>query len=547
MTSKLLAILLLPLLTSCLSIGGAPVGEAAELVTMGTTRPLRDAMRPIRGGTRVLVIALDGVGDDDLRRAVREGRMPNVARLLGPSEGENQYAHGYASPDALSVLPSSTTPAWAATFTGVGPAQNGVPGNEWFVRGERTFHAPVPVTVRSRSHATRLYTDELMSEWLRAPTVYEGLDVRTHVSLQPFFRGADLLTIPNIATFGDLFEETAEGMAGGGSTKNPGIYRETDQSSVRSVEKAVETYGLPDLQVVYFPGIDLLTHMAEDPLESQQRFLAEVTDPEIGRVLELYRSAGALDRTFVLLVADHGHTPVLPDDRHSLFTGGDDEPTTAIERAGYRLRPHTIATDAEDFQAVVAYQGAMAFVYLADRATCAEAGARCDWARPPRLAADVLPLARAFHAASATGEGVPALRGTLDLVLARSGPGPFAIFDGRSLVPVGEYLRRNPRPDLVAFEARLEALAVGPHGDRAGDLLLLARTGPDRPIAERFYFAAPEHSDHGGAHLQDSRIPFLLAHPARSGAQLRAFVREAAGDVPTQTDVPRLIRALLAR
>lgn len=542
--AKSLALLaLLPLAHACSSLGGAPVGEVAELATMGAARPLREPPRPVRGGTRLLVFALDGVGDDDLRRALREGRLPALAAMLGPGGEDGVYAHGYAAPDVLSVLPSATAPGWAAAFTGATGARSGIAGNEWFVRDSMAFWAPVPMSVSGKAHATEQYTDELMSRLLQAPTVYEGLGVRAHVSMQPFFRGADYLTMPNIATFGSLFEETVKAATGGSSDGTPDTYRETDRASIRSVRRAAEEFGLPDVQVVYFPGTDLTTHQVERPLERQQQYLSEVTGPLMEEVLALYREQGALDSTFVLVVSDHGHTPVLSDDRHSLHVGGDDEPPAVLRQAGFRVRPHELQTEADDYQAVLAYHGFMAFVYLADRGSCPQPGTRCDWSAPPRLAEDVLPVARAFHEASRTGAGVPALRGALDLVLVRdrSGAG-WSVYQGDGLVSLGEYLRRTPRPDLLRLQPRLEALVDGPHGDRAGDLLLLARTGTDLPLEERFYFAPPSWSEHGGAHAQDSRIPLLLIHPARSGPELRALVRGALGEVPSLLDVAEVMR-----
>lgn len=552
----LLTFLLPPvLLAGCASIARVPIGKAAEAATMGRERTLREPMRPVRGETRVLVFALDGVGRDDLHRALREGRLPALASLLGaPSGGGDPavYARGYSAPAVLSVLPSSTMVAWATIFTGATPAHHGVPGNEWFVREEEKFYAPVPISVRSRSHSTQLLTDELLSELLLAPTVYEQVDLRAHVSLFPVLRGADLLTVPNLATLGDLVFVMATGALQGKTGRNPEVHRETDETSIRSLAGAADDYGVPDLQVVYFPGIDLFTHQADDPIESQQRYLREVTGPAIEQVLDLYREAGVLDDTYVLFVSDHGHTPVPKDEAHALPAEGAAGPAGVLEGTGFRVRPPSLSEKRPDAQAVLAYQGSAAFVYLADRSTCLSPGERCDWSRSPRLEEDVLPAARAFFEASRDGAGVPELKGTLDLVLARPAsagpePSPFQVFDGERLVPVSEYLRRHPRPDLLRLQERLDQLTDGPHGDRAGDLLLFARSGTGVPLEERYHFGPPVSSDHGGAHRQDSEIPLILAHPRRSGAEIRAIVRPILGEAPSQTGIAPLIRALLGR
>ena len=91
---------------------------------------------------------------------------------------------------------------------------------------------------------------------------------------------------------------------------------------------------------------------------------------------------------------------MLDDDRHALEAEGEDEPSALLERVGFRMRPLKLelADDEQDFQATMAYQGAFAYVYLADRSTCTSAGATCDWSRAPRLEEDVLPVVRdAMH------------------------------------------------------------------------------------------------------------------------------------------------------
>src|ERR1043166_9440649 len=74
-------------------------------------------------GPRVIVFALGGTSPDELIKLIRSGDAPNLATLLGNDRGGGVLAHGFAAPRALSVLPSSTIAAWAATFTGVSPAR----------------------------------------------------------------------------------------------------------------------------------------------------------------------------------------------------------------------------------------------------------------------------------------------------------------------------------------------------------------------------------------------------------------------------------------
>jgi hypothetical protein len=531
--------------------GNAP-DEIAELVATGGEKVLRDPLRPPRGGSRVILIALDGVGAGELQRALTGGVMPRTAALLGRETSPRVYEHAWSAPGVLSILPSTTYAAWASVFTGEPPARTGVPGNEWFAREEMRFYAPAPVSVTQHEHALQVYTDQLMGRVLRARTVYERADVRAHVSLQAYHRGADLLTVPDAESYGAMITEMAGGLVGEESVGQE-AYEELDEAAAESLVESIRKHGVPELQTIYFPGVDLYTHVAADPLNDQQRYLGQVVDPAIHQVLQAYRRAGVLDSTWIVVVADHGHTPVLTDDRHSLGADGDDEPPQVLRNAGFRTRPLEIELDSarEDYQAAVAYQGAFAYVYLADRSTCPRPGTRCDWKRAPRLEQDVMPVARAFWEASRTGAGVPALRGTLDLVLARPPrpPGqdalPFQVFDGQRLIPVRAWLAANPRPELLDLERRLEGLGAGPYGHRAGDVLLLARTGVHLPVEQRFYFSSSYHSWHGSPTRQDSEIPLLVAHPGATGGAVRARVLRAAGRAPDQLSITPIVLDLL--
>lgn len=194
----------------------------------------------------------------------------------------------------------------------------------------------------------------------------------------------------------------------------------------------------------------------------------------------------------------------------------------------------------------------MAYVYLADRSTCEAEHQPCDWPKPPRFKEDVLPALQAFDKANRTGDSVPELKGTIDLIFSRepalpNQPAkPFQIFDGQKLVPIGEYLRSHPRPDLIDLEKRMQWLGAGPFGNRAGDVLLLAKACAQLPIEQRFYFASVSHYTwHGSACAQDGRIPFILAQSGGSGERMRALMHKFAGETPTELSLTPLVRGLL--
>jgi hypothetical protein len=184
------AVVLLAGVAAYLLLARPPAAEMLSLVAGGGERVLREPMRAPGAGPRVLVLALDGVGDEELLAAVRSGRAPALASLLGAEREPRLFDRGYAVPGVLSILPSTTMAAWASLYTGTGAARTGIPGNEWFAREEMRYYAPAPVSVGGIEHALQAYTDDLLGRVLRVPTVYERADVRSYVSLSQIQRGA---------------------------------------------------------------------------------------------------------------------------------------------------------------------------------------------------------------------------------------------------------------------------------------------------------------------------------------------------------------------
>lgn len=542
---------------SSFALRSSTARRAAEVASERGEIQLRRPMRPIHGDRRVLLLAFDGVGHGALRDALAAGRLSQLRRLTGADRGDGLFEHGYAASGVLSILPSTTMAAWASIFTGQPPSRTGVPGNEWFVREERRFYAPGPVSVDEHAHSLALYSEGLLGRVLRTATLFELADVRAHVALSPVSRGADLLTVPALGDVVDLFGKLAAGIPDDDDEDDDEIeragYETMDKNSAERLVEAMNAHGVPDLQVLYMPGIDLYTHLAHSPLDKLQQYLAEVVDPTLRLVLDAYEAHGALDETYVVVVSDHGHTPVLAHERQALQTGHEGEPPQVLEQIGFRVRPFVLELDddQEDYQAVLAYQGAIAYVYLADRSTCPRAGDRCDWTRPPRLQEDVIPVLQAFASSNGTGAPIADLEGTLDLVLSReprpvTEPAlPFRVWNGERLVAIGEHLRRHPRPDLLRFEARMAELGAGPYGHRAGDVLLLARSGGNRPIEERYYFSRKYRSWHGSPEAQDSVVPLLVARAGVAGNAIRDQVERVLTANRSQLAVTPLIRALL--
>ena len=556
-------------LVSSLALGGcATASQVGKLVLAGDSRSLRerDEGAPARSsqGDPVLVLALDGVDRALLYDLLKQGQLPGFAKLVGGSK--RAFPHAHFSEELLTTLPSSTMAAWSTMFTGVTPAHHGVAGNEFFIRETRTLGAPAPVTFSEAGPTIACFTeDEYLNSLLHAPTVYERMrqrdpDVLVWVAMQHVYAGADLLLLADRTAFARAFEDELETVVvkvtEGKDTRD--VYESLDREVMEVVidELDGDDAIVPDVLTVYLSGTDLYGHVAaEGPDASRRDYLKEIADQEVGKLADALIRKGELENRWVIITSDHGHTEVLNDDAHSLASDGDDEPPEVLEKAGFRLRPFALEVDDDDdFQAVFTAGGAMAYVYLADCSRCAAPDSVCSWALPPRFEEDVLVAAEAFHRANTVGAHVPAMKGTIDLILTRRPKpyrevdAPFEVYAGDGkLVPISEWLGTHPHPTYVALEARMRDLGVGPRGERAGDIVLIANNGNRDTPAERFYFASPYRSWHGSPSRKDSEVPLIVANRRFDATAIGERVNAVLGPTPRQERVTDLLLDLRYR
>jgi len=555
------ALVLFVITSSLSSTGCAAPAKLVDLVVKGDSRELRtrakDAPPSSPAKPPILLLAFDGVDRSLLYDLLRRGEMPNLAALLGGMDGD--FQHAYFSDSLLATLPSSTLAAWTTAMTGVTPAQHGITGNELFIRQWRKFGAPAPVSFSDSAPTLAVYTDNYLSTLTNAPTVYDQMRVKDPnvlcwVAMHQVFSGADRLIVTKPSIMSDAFEEAFERIAKLGDPRpTRGVFEKVDKSVVAAVIDELGKGPVPDVLTVYLSGTDLYAHIAaEGPDEARRAYLRQVVDPAMARLTERLRARDALANRYVVVTSDHGHTEVRYDDAHALAMDDQDDPPAIVRKAGFRLRPFKLDVSAkDDFSAVLAYGGAMAYVYVADRSTCAKKDDVCDWSKPPRYEEDVLPMADAFFTNNEDGSLVPAMKGTLDMILTRR-PRPYAeddlpfevyVGNGKTM-PVTDYLKQVPHPTYVDFDERLRDLAVGPQGERAGDVLLIAHNGDRSSPDQRYYFAAKYRSWHGSPSRQDSEIPFIVANPRRSKESLRSEIEKILGPDPRQQKVTSVLLEL---
>src|SRR5690348_6311953 len=155
------------LISTCVALSTLNACSATKFLLHGGARA-ESHIRPEQAGPYVLIFAFDGVGYDQLMEAINSGKAPAMAGMLGKPEGDDGlYEHAYSVPNTVSILPSTTIAAWSAIFTGAPTAWNGVPGNEWFVREEMKFYAPVPVSVEEMDDNRAMMLEDLVGKALK--------------------------------------------------------------------------------------------------------------------------------------------------------------------------------------------------------------------------------------------------------------------------------------------------------------------------------------------------------------------------------------------
>src|SRR5678815_306865 len=143
------------------------------------------------------------------------------------------------------------------------------------------------------------------------------------------------------------------------------------------------------------------------------------------------------------------------------------------------------------------------------------------------------------------------MKGTLDMILVRR-PRPVKDIDlpfevyagGGKTMAIDDYLKQHPHPTYIALAERMHDLAVGVHGERAGDLLLIAHNGDRDKPEDRYYFSGPYRSWHGSPSRADSELPLIVANPNKRADAIGQRIRRVLGGHPVQQKVTDVILEL---
>lgn len=316
---------------------------------------------------KLVLIVIDGMTPAAFERAIEGGRAPALAFLAG--HGDYRLA--------TSVFPSLTPVCISSIATGSGPGVHHIPSLVWCNRQEgriveygSSFPA-IRAAGLSQSLVDTIYDMNARHLSRDAVTVYEALDdagIAAAAVNITCYRGPRryLPTVPGLTRpaygprrffYYGLFESDRTGA--------PFAVRNRRAGSVDAYAAAVGRWLVTrdgfDFFAYYLSGYDFASHASGPDGEEAGRAL-EQADAAVGA---LFAAAGGpdefLDRYAVVLLSDHGQTPVaraarleepFADLAHEVVVAASNRAGQVYIRPGASVDPATLAQRLDGFPAV---------------------------------------------------------------------------------------------------------------------------------------------------------------------------------------------------
>ncbi|NOT07707.1 MAG: sulfatase-like hydrolase/transferase, partial [Gemmatimonadales bacterium] len=303
---------------------------------------------------RCFLLLIDGLRPDVAEAELAAGRLPHLARLVA----------GGGVARAITSFPSTTSVSYLPFLTGCTPGRCNIPSIRWLDRTRYDGR-----WWRSR-HAVRSYCG------YQAGMLDEDIapDVRTIFELVPDSIGIFTMIARGLTP--ERNPASAERQFWGALAHYALWHQPSDDAVTNHLLQAAD--GPARFVFAQFPAVDGYTHQAAP---DAPRVLASLhrVDETIGRLTQRLAARGELDEALILVVSDHGASPV----REHL------DLAAWFRRQGVRTMAHPIVWEASPDAAVMVAGNGSAMVY-----------ARPDTPRDRRW-----PLARLRHGEAFRAEG----------------------------------------------------------------------------------------------------------------------------------------------
>jgi predicted AlkP superfamily pyrophosphatase or phosphodiesterase len=284
----------------------------------------------------VIILAIDGLKEDTLLSYLGRptgNRRGGLHDLLGVRPGPDGIVltKGTAVRQAVTVFPSFTYPSWTSLFTGVYPGAHGITGNNLFFRDRQI---------------ARYYT-EYHLDAIRAQVDKDFVsdDLNPHIpTLHEYVRdaGGTSTVIHHMVTRGsEAVKPDFDTLWNYQTNHSHAVDENALWEAVHTLTSPTQKHGggtptLPSVFTLYFSGLDHMEHVTQtDPEEARLAYLDQIDQllaqffaghPAITRNHFEKPTAKPVrvdpiawpdlmdtplwQRTAVILVSDHGHTPV---------------------------------------------------------------------------------------------------------------------------------------------------------------------------------------------------------------------------------------------
>jgi len=240
----------------------------------------------------VMVAFVDGVPAEVFDRALRRGDLPNIDKLL--------VQRGCKVKKATSLFPTVTFSTQPSSVTGLYPGHFSVPGLKWLKRDRGSCRHHISFDFWRFDDDLALYSPKLAAlERLmtRPETTFSRLCGHCTASVQQVM-GRDAERRKFFMT---------KLCAGKVFTRLP---HRTDCEIGRYLKRLyADPRSRPRFSLVCFPDFDAVAHMKGADSEEAREVLRRI-DRILAEIAGVMVEGGIFDRSYIVLVADHGNTPV---------------------------------------------------------------------------------------------------------------------------------------------------------------------------------------------------------------------------------------------
>jgi len=249
----------------------------------------------------VVVILLDGCNANLLYDAIEASEAPNMARLVGRGTA---YRHGL-----FSSMPTATLANHTTASTGAHPGHTGVLHNTWYDRDRGTTP---DLLAMDQIHSAMIHLDPRIETLHSAihrwrpdaftTATFEFADTGADFSSFAGVRAGELPPFPSLDDMAHLDRQQAA------ESKQYEFMSMVDHTSAAQTIRAwqqLDGNPLPTLSWVSLALTDEAGHES-GPHGAAARASVRDSDGRVGDVLAAVEAAGALDRTAVFVIADHG-------------------------------------------------------------------------------------------------------------------------------------------------------------------------------------------------------------------------------------------------